>query len=211
MAIINIENHTPSKDDNYFFDCMILMYIFFPYGNYNGYQNNAYNILFGKARVAKSNIYVTDVLISEFINTFIRKQYNYLADKYNYPKDSKHFKEVFKKTDEYKELISEIKTVLERQIFPCVKRLDSEFSKYSFNHIFDEPETFDFNDRYYGLTVEGKSIYIVTNDEDFKNVPNCNIITANKKLIKATQKTTSSSTFNENDASPMLSKDITVF
>lgn len=58
-----------------------------------------------------------------------------------------------------------------------------KFSLFTVDTLFDNPETFDFNDRYYGY-VMANNAYIVTNDADFSDIVQCDIITKNASLLK---------------------------
>ena len=77
----------------------------------------------------------------------------------------------------------EIKCILERQLFPISKKVDIKFSNILLDDIFENPTTFDFNDRYYGLSMEEESVFIVTNDADFSNISQCDVITRNQDLL----------------------------
>ena len=44
---------------------------------------------------------------------------------------------------------------------------DITFSKFKYNNLFNIPEKFDFNDRYYGHTMSTFNAYIITHDADF--------------------------------------------
>lgn len=52
-------------------------------------------------------------------------------------------------------------------MIPVFTFIDSKFSTINFDNLFDNPETFDFNDKYYGYCIFSLNAYIVTNDADF--------------------------------------------
>ena len=183
MAIINIETHTPNNDDRYFLDCNVLMYVFYLNGSYASDLIYSYSELITKIINADGRIYITDMLISEFVNTYIQTEFHRLATLNHWPHTKEYFKRSFKNTTEYADILIEIKYILQRQLFPIASRMDARFSEMPLDNIFDNPQTFDFNDRYYGLTLENKETYIVTNDADFSNIEQCDVITKNRRLL----------------------------
>lgn len=63
-------------------------------------------------------------------------------------------------------------------------KLDDIFSEIDITSIYDKPNEFDYNDRYYLKLAEKEGIKIVTNDADFySNLCDVEIITANKNLL----------------------------
>ncbi len=183
MAIIDIQTHVPKNGEKYFLDCNVLMYIFYMNGSYGQDIVYSYSDMVSKIINAGAHIYISDMLISEFINTYVQTEFHRLAALNSLPHTKQYFKHTFKRTAEYHDILKEIKCILERQLFPISLRKDVLFSNISFQHIFDNPDTFDFNDRYYGLSFAGDDVYIISNDGDFSDIGQCNIITKNKSLL----------------------------
>lgn len=185
MSIIDINTHVPSEGNNYFLDCNVLMYIFYVNGAYASDLVSDYSSLISKIIGLNANIYLTDMLISEFVNTYVQKEFHRLATLNGWPHKKEYFKNTFKHTQEYKDILTEIKHIFNRQLFPISRKVNVQFSEISLANIFDDPQTFDFNDRYYGLAMEKMDVYIVTNDADFKNISQCDIITKNIDLLNS--------------------------
>lgn len=183
MSIIDIRQHTPKRGEKYFLDCNVLMYLFYTNGSYAQNMIKPYSSLLGQIIRSNAVIYTTDLLISEFVNTYVQTEFHRLAKLNRWSHTKQYFKKTFKLTQEYENILKEIKVILERQLFPISEKKDVEYSKISFEHIFDVPQTFDFNDRYYGLSLQNEDFYIVTHDADFSNVTGCDIITANSQLL----------------------------
>lgn len=183
MAIVNINTHIPTEGKHYFLDCNILMYMFYPNGSYASDLISDYSCLISNIIGSNADIFITDMLISEFVNTYVQAEFHRLASINGWPHTKTYFKSTFKLTTDYSDILKEIKCILERQLFPISKRIDIKFSNITLTNIFDNPPTFDFNDRYYGLSLENESAYIVTNDADFSNVCGCDIITRNQTLL----------------------------
>lgn len=185
MAIINMNTHIPSEGEQYFLDCNVLMYNFYPNGAYASSLVADYSNFISSIINSNATICLTDMLISEFVNTYVQTEFHRLASLNQWSHSKNYFKNNFKKTQEYKDILREIKCILDRQLFPISKKVDIKFSEISFREIFNNPKTFDFNDRYYGLSMENKAVYIVTNDADFSNISQCNIVTRNQCLLSS--------------------------
>lgn len=184
MPIIDISSHKPSADDIYFLDCNILMYMFYPNGEYRKELVEEYSSTFSEILSKGATLIITDVLISEFVNTYTQIEFHRLANLNGWSHGKKYFKNTFKFTDEYEKLLKEIKLIVLTQIKPCFTMVDTKFSEMDFNDFFSEAETFDFNDRYYGFCMNSyDNAYIISNDADFSSVNECNIITRNADLL----------------------------
>ncbi len=183
MSIIDIKSHQPQTDNIYFLDCNVLMYTFYTNGSYAADLVYDYSLLITKIINTKSKLILTDVLLSEFINTYIQTEFHRLARLNRWPHTKEYFKKTFKLSTEYEDILQEIKCIITRQMIPVFTLVDDEFSKTSFNNMFDNPSSFDFNDRYYGYCMAPINAYIVTNDSDFSDVTQCNIITKNQALL----------------------------
>ena len=81
--------------------------------------------------------------------------------------DKRYFKTVFKFSNEYKEILKELEIIIKNHIIPIFTMTDITFSKFKYNNLFNIPEKFDFNDRYYGHTMSTFNAYIITHDADF--------------------------------------------
>jgi hypothetical protein len=183
MPVLDISSYQPQSDDKFFLDCNILMYTFYTNGSYAANIIYDYSAFITKIVNAKAQILMTDVLMSEFLNTYIQTEFHRLATINGWPHKKNYFKHTFRFTQDYKDILQELKTIIIRQIIPVFTMTDIRFSKLTFDDMFDNPETFDFNDRYYGRSLESGDTYIVTHDADFSDVSQCNIITKNPSLL----------------------------
>lgn len=171
-------------DDKLLFDCNVLMYIFYTYGGYSTNQVKIYNSLFKAALSNACEMYIPSIEISEFVNTYVRNEYTRYLRKKQYDKQSFDFKHKYRATKDYKKTIRDIKNIVNRHILSIFKKLDDNFSSLDISDIFNFPELFDFNDRYYYKLAEKNSLTIITNDSDFSySDKNVKIITANSQLL----------------------------
>lgn len=174
------------KGDKILFDCNVLMYLFYTYGGYRKDMVRKYTKVFSEAIKNQCQMYMPSIEVSEFINTYSRLEYNrYLRENNLKSKDFK-FKQDYRGTKDYKELIVELKNLVNNQIFSVFKKLNDEFGDIDIVDIYHNPEIFDFNDRYYCKLAEKYELKIVTNDADFSvSGKGIHIITANTQLLSA--------------------------
>lgn len=184
MSVINIEDHNPQEGEAYFLDCNVLMYNFYTNGQYERKLISDYSSIVSKIIGARAYICLTDVLLSEFINTYIQTEFHRLARLNHWPGDKQYFKYYFRQTQEYRNILLELKYIINRQLLPVSKKIVPDFEKICLDDIFENPDTFDFNDRYYIKCMSGENCYIVTNDADFSKDSNCSIITNNRSLLE---------------------------
>lgn len=185
MAIVDIESFTPPDGCEYFLDCNVLMYLFYQNGGYAESMVQKYSAFLTQIYNSDSKIVLTDMVISEFINTYVRYEFNRLAEENSWPTSRDYFKKSFKLTQEYEDILKEIQIIINRQLKPIAVQVSNDFENFDISSAFEPYSTFDFNDRYYGEVMKGRNAYIVTNDADFSDVDGCTIITCNKALLSA--------------------------
>lgn len=185
MAIIDIKNHVPQSDNLYFFDCNVLMYLHYPNGGYGAATIYDYSRLITQIIGAHAKILMTDVLLSEFINTYIQVEFHRLAKVNGWSHSKQYFKHQFKLSNDYAIILQEIEYIITRQLFPVCELVDCEFSKFKekVSTVFNNVNTFDFNDRYYSYEMSKYHAFIVTNDADFSDISLCDIITNNQSML----------------------------
>lgn len=179
--IIAIDGYQPQNKDKFFFDTNIWMYLYCPIGNYKRRVTEKYDGFLKKVLQARSSIFISSLVLSEFFNTYTRLEFNMF--KGEEPLD---FKRDFRGTDDYQRLMINIKTIVKRQILKVSERLDDKFSNMDLEELFENIEQSDFNDNYYQLLAAAENIKIVTDDYDFastRKIP-VPILTANYKLLK---------------------------
>jgi len=182
--IIDISSYVPREGDKFFFDANIWIYLYCPIGNHKRNVIKKYDSFLKKALRAKSSIFISSLVLSEFFNSWIRLEFNILkesdSDKYV------DFKKDFRGTTPYKQSVFTIKTTVTKQIMKIAKRTDDEFEHISLDELFKGIEGSDFNDNYYLTMADSKSFKIVTNDYDFATSRKTSvaILTANYRLLR---------------------------
>lgn len=181
--ISNIAHYQPQSNDRFFFDANIWMYLYCPLGNYNNNIIRKYDNFFKQILKNRSTVFISSLVLSEFINTYLKLEFNIL--KYQFPDKYSDFKKDFRNTEKYKNLIRDISTTLKGQILKFAKRIDDNFKKIDLDKILFDLEHSDFNDNYYINLCEIEKIKIVTHDKDFrvKDIK-VHILTASNSLLR---------------------------
>ena len=182
--IVEIDTYIPTADEKFFFDANIWLYLYCPIGNYNNEIVKKYASFLKKVIQSKSSIFISALVLSEIFNSWLRLEFNILKEKY--PSKYVDFKKDFRNTQEYKNLVSTIKTAVMSQIMKIAKRIDDKFSSISLDKLFEKIENSDFNDNYLLTMANLEGFKIVTNDSDFafsREMP-IPILTANTKMLK---------------------------
>jgi len=185
MAIIDIRSHVPESKNVYFLDCNVLMYLHYTNGSYAAATIYDYSRLVTQIIGAHAKILITDVLLSEFINTYIQVEFHRLADINCWPHSKQYFKHHFKLSADYATILQEIEYIITRQLFPVCELVNCEFSGFGdkLSTLFSRANTFDFNDRYYAYEMSKYHAFIVSNDADFSDISLCDIITNNQSML----------------------------
>lgn len=181
--IVNINNYCPNRNDRFFFDTNIWIYLFCPIANYKPSIVKKYSAFLKKLIQVKASIFISSLVLSEFFNTYARIEFNLLKRKN--PKNYKDFKKDFRGTERYKKLVREIERTVKIKILKVSRRLNDKFRDIDLDKIFKNIEEADFNDSYYIALLYGENIKIITNDYDFVKIDEpVSIITANPKLLE---------------------------
>jgi predicted nucleic acid-binding protein len=170
----NLSSYTVSKDEKLFFDTNIWMYMHCSIGNYSSQLVQDYSDFYQKAKVAGAVILTSTLLISEFVNSYSRLEFN-LRKKQDGLSD---FKRDFRSNPNYKSLFDNINLLTEKKILKNSIKIQDRFHEFEESNFFANPNTYDFNDEYFCYIGEKLDFKIVTNDKDFLNTNyNVEIIT----------------------------------
>lgn len=183
MMTTDINKFVPQKNESFLIDTNIWLYLFCPLGNYKYDQIKPYENFFNLAIKNGSIIFISTLILSEFINRYLRLEFNILNGKKN--NMFADFKKDFRPSQEYKSVASVIRSTLKQNILKIAKPLDDDFSKLDITKIVDSIETIDFNDEYTAYISVQSKIKVITHDFDFKlSKVAAHLITANKRLLK---------------------------
>lgn len=175
--INNIDEHQYDKSDKFFFDANIWLYIYGPVANVKQQVINRYSFAWKRILSTKCKIYVDVLILSEFINRFIRLRKNVL------PEWKEESLSKYRKSNEFKVVTKEIADSC-RRILDCCLTTDSGIEHVDINTLMDQYSRgeSDFNDLIIDHICKLNNFILVTHDSDFKN-SNVAILTTNKRLL----------------------------
>lgn len=167
--IIDIATYNPTKDDSFFIDNNIWMYLFCPVGNYNENLVNTYSVFFQKILQNKCTIYTSSLILSEFFNAYCKVDFKIKKESDSTVKD---YKRDFRNTSYFNELSEGICQIIKDKILKYSIKLDDNFSIIDIENVLTGDKNFDFNDKYIAQLCESNNIKILTNDKDFLQLNN---------------------------------------
>ena len=125
--------------------------------------------------VAKSNIHIDVLVVSEFINTYARLQWKVIASAMKF--------KTFRNSPNFKPIAQGIADSVKRVMNHC-SRMESGFEKLKIDTLLDAYSTgdSDFNDQVIAELCKVKGLTLITHDGDFKG-QGISILTANRHLL----------------------------
>jgi len=151
---------------------------FFIYGPQKPGDTRAavYSEVLAKILAARSKVFIDVLIVSEFINTYARLQWNVMG------KPHGDFKS-FRKSLNFKPIAQDIAAAV-RQVLKHCLRIESGFDGLVINDLLNEYAfgEADFNDQIIAALCREKGLILVTDDGDFRGneIP---LVTANKRLF----------------------------
>ena len=165
------------KSRQLFFDANVLLCLFGPVPS-NQWAINAYSAIFGYCLKLQSVLCVDVFVLSEFINRFLRIEYENHLKTNGVNKNQFNFKH-FRSTPEGKQVSQDVEMVVKERILKRFKMIGKLFNESDINSI--SLENSDFNDELIVKTCKEHQCILVTNDADFSGV-DIDILTANNKI-----------------------------
>lgn len=168
------------KDRQFFFDANVLLYLFGTVATpSNQWAITAYNAIFSNCLKAKIILCVDVTVLSEFINRFIRFEYESYLKSNCLSRTNFKFKD-FRNTKEGQQASQDIQLIVNGRILKSFKIIGKLFDQEEIKSI--NLVNNDFNDELIIQTCNEHKCVLVTNDADFSRA-NVDILTANNKLI----------------------------
>ncbi len=173
--IIDISRYSFSKNDRLFLDTYIWLYIEGPNAGKGNVARIYGNALKDMIRTG-AQIGIDVLVLSEFVNRYVRKEYNQLKRK------TEEFKD-FRKSDNFPPVAEEIVYRVKRIMKRC-ERFESGFNQIDIENLLaDFQHAYrDFNDEVFVRLCKREHLTFVTHDGDFANttIP---VLTANSSLL----------------------------
>ena len=176
-ARLDIKAHNFTKEDRLLLDANIWLSVYGPIAMKN-WRTGVYSEALKQIQTNGSQVCLDVLVLSEFINSFARLEYNQLSPETK-PKDFK----TFRYSGAFKPVAQEI-AINARKMTRISQKCDSEFCSIDVEVLladFEQGQS-DFNDQVLCELCRRKGLTLVTHDADFagQNIP---ILTANSRLL----------------------------
>lgn len=182
----DVSHFSPLNKDQFLFDTNVLIRIFYTNGDYSSHQNEPYIALYTNIIKSNSKIILPSAVISEFVTTYIKKEYQRLEP--SRKDDWKYFKNKFRKSLNFQTIMAELNNIIYKQLLPLAMQIDDAFNAVCIKTLISELDSMDFNDAYYLNIAENNGYFVVTHDIDlcknFIGKSPVKILTANKRALK---------------------------
>lgn len=172
-------HNIPIGNRSVFFDANILIYIFWPSGNY--YWENNYSSAFAKLLRGKIEMCVDFIVISEVVNRTLRLEYEKHILANVIAKKNLTFKQ-FRDSFEGQSALQDIYLIIETNILTTFKIIGKQFLKSDIRSLLTL-DTLDFADKAIVLLCKENSLVLITNDADYK-MADIDLLSANPKILK---------------------------
>ena len=174
MAIsVTTYNFTP--EDELLLDTNIWLFVYAPQKPRNK-KVEVYSRALANILAAKSRIYIDVLIVSEFINTYAKLQWNVMG------KPHRDFKQ-FRKSHDFKPIAKDIADNIKRVLGLC-SRVENGFETLDIDGLITEYAggDSDFNDQVIAALCQRRGLKLVTDDGDFRGqgIP---VVTANSRLL----------------------------
>ncbi|MEX1191907.1 MAG: PIN domain-containing protein [Brumimicrobium sp.] len=152
-----------------FFDTNIWLFLFSSIANYKEERQKHYSRLFNDAVQKKCSIYITSMVMSEFANVILRREFNkWKKDNGNH---AAQYKNDFVGTETYEEKTEQVKNQLNKILkLPNILKAPDSFNHINLDNIFSNFGLADFNDAYINEIVSSNNLILVTDDGDFEKI-----------------------------------------
>lgn len=168
MVVTKIDKHVVSATNAYFFDTNIWFFIYGPISGYERTKQNAYARLLKDIQSRNATIYISSLVLSEYINTVLRKGFRqWKRETGNVNAD---FKSDYRNTDDYQTTLEDAVIQVKEILKMCTKRPD-DFQIIDINSVLASMnQDADYNDAYYIKVCEKQKMKFVSDDADIQKV-----------------------------------------
>ena len=180
MSAKDIHVFKPTKQQKFIMDTNVLIKLLYP--SMSGKNTICYEKLYQSILKVNSELIISSVQISEFINRCIRFQFNLWKEESR--NINLEFKAYYRETPDYKESMYAILEIIKSDILPVSTCIDDRFNEMDTNNLYQYGFSYDFNDSLVAEIARLNSAILITDDKDFGNyVSKIEIVTGNKALL----------------------------
>lgn len=174
---IHINDFVMNKEDTYFFDTNIWLYLYVGIGNMSQHKVDKYSELLSEIIEGKAQIVTTSLQISEFINAYFQIEYRAELEMLGKSRTEYSYKQEYRKSESFFKTVKVMRKIVSNKILKYAKKFDDNFSELEISEVLPDDKEFDFNDEYFLYICEKNSITMVSHDRDMLSS------TRNVKLI----------------------------
>lgn len=165
--VFNTNHYKPKKTDEFLFDTNVWIYIIVPGLSYDQRLEQSYSDFFAKIRNSNAKILTSFLIISEFVNKFLRHEFNLYNQKNETNISYREFKSKAEYEKSYKYIIGLVNNVIIKNselvdIPNEIIDLDAEVYNYNKNC--------DLNDNYIVELAKYYECYLVSSDKYMASV-----------------------------------------
>jgi hypothetical protein len=164
FKVYDIVRYTPLNEDRFFLDNSVWMYLYCPLGKYEYRRQVIYSKFFNSILKTKSHLYISSLVLSEFINRWLKFEFNHWKKENNFYQVD--FKRDFVGTSRYNKAVKVITNRIE-EILKLCNRSSDNFNELDIERLLTHFQNIDFNDSYYIELSSLDNFKIVTDDKDF--------------------------------------------
>lgn len=178
MVARSMRTHSFSSSDKLLFDTNIWLFIYGPQIPQNNPRTMLYVNSYNEIINSGSSIFVDILVLSEFINKYIRFNYDVWCEENGYI----NFKD-YRDTHLYKKDVEGIVIEVKR-ILKDAKPINTNFCNFDFENLLSNYYSvpIDINDEFIQEVCRQNQITLITDDKDYK-YSTINILTHNKVLL----------------------------
>lgn len=171
MGTIKIQDFNSKFSDEFLFDTNVWLLIYGPIADYQKKDQREYSRFLANLIQRNRSIYITSMIISEFANVILRRDFRQWSDNQTIPNID--FKRDFVGTREYVDSVQEIKQlIVEILSLPIITKIPDNFNSLNMDTILERFDVVDLNDAYISALSQSNNYKIVTNDRDFQKLQN---------------------------------------
>lgn len=170
-----VDGYNFRPEDKLFVDANVWLFVYGPQRPGDA-RVAVYSQALAKILSARSRIYIDVLIVSEFINTYARLQWNIKG------KPRTEFKR-FRKSADFKPLAQDIAADVKRVLSHC-ERIEDGFEALDIDGLISEfaDGNSDFNDQVIVTLCKARALTLITDDSDF-GTHGIQVVTANRRLL----------------------------
>lgn len=170
-ANYKLQDFSQLADRSVFVDANVLIYLFWPTGQFSFEQNYAH--VFRNLLRQGNNLFIDFLVVSEVINRVMRIEHQKLSP-------SMRFKD-FRNSQDGKDVVEDIFIIIKNDVLSRFNVVGKSFDKYEIERFINVDEL-DFVDKAIASICTENNLVLLTNDKDFKN-SGLDILTGNPRIL----------------------------